>query len=201
MLCHDVADVVLLIDDDEVHAEAQKFGAIVVKDSTTPFASGTARAAAAVKSLGGLIRDATPIVVWQVDEPEIEPDSVKRLIRAAVWPDVVYTLTCPLRPEDEENPSVVKAIVGDMPEAGADCCVHWFSRTMQPGSVAHVGLYGFSDTSSFVLKAKSRPHSFAVSQSLEQLTWLMNGIEFVALHLSYVPASINTPSDWIKFIS
>ncbi len=150
--------------------------------------TGTHRAAEAVKQLDGQVK----IVNWQVDEPEIDPSSVKRMLDA-LSDTVIMTMTADLPSGLFEDPNQTKAIVSN------GRCL-WFSRAHMNGSQAHVGVYAYHKSLLLQL-GNLKPTRYSLAENLEQLAWLENGYVVNTIHLDELPVSVNCMADWLRLVS
>jgi len=137
-----------------------------------------------------------PVVVWQVDEPFVNPDDVKALFSLLREyctdprnPNIA-TLVAPAFLKDMLDVDVVKAVV-------SNTICHWFSRAAI-GRNAHVGIYGFRDYSIMEEATNLVPSWLSKMESLEQLTWIEAGMSIVGLEIKEAPKSINSPEDLIQ---
>lgn len=153
--------------------------------------TGTARCAEFFSSMSNS-EGINVVVNWQVDEPLVDPREVNKLIEVVRRrPESILTLVAPLRTGDDHNPNTVKVVVSRF----GDCM--WFSRSEIDG-YGHCGIYGFSPKT---LDTVSRMEQTRLShaESLEQLTWIENGIKIHATAMGELPLSINSPEDFEKF--
>jgi 3-deoxy-manno-octulosonate cytidylyltransferase (CMP-KDO synthetase) len=199
-------DRVIVATDDERIAEAvQSFGGAVVM-TRADHPSGTDRVAEVAATLSCDL-----IVNVQGDEPELEPDSLDRLVqRMAGDPSCpMGTLACPFstvpfaRPED---PNAVKVVV-DRRGRGL-----YFSRSLIPhpassgttgGPVAapllHVGVYAYRRD--FLLGlADLEPTALERTERLEQLRVLEHGYAVAVVQVTKATVGIDTPQDYDAFV-
>lgn len=152
--------------------------------------NGTSRAAEVYATLRPEIaRNVRTVINWQVDEPLVEPSDVARLMQVRLG--TIATLVSPVCPEPADEPSRVKVVYS------LGRC-HWFSRSPMRGAGSHVGVYSFRP---FLLEMASllEPTALSEAESLEQLTWVENGIKVKPVEIEQPPRSINTPEDWEWF--
>jgi len=133
-------------------------------------------------------RQICTIVNWQVDEPVVSPTAVNMLLPLHVR--AVSTLVCPIC-ESPRDPNRVKVVYSQ------DRC-HWFSRAPMAGAGSHIGIYAFCP---FLLQMISllRPSRLAKLESLEQLTWIENGVMIRPVEIDTEPLSINDDTSWQAF--
>jgi len=135
------------------------------------------------------------IVNWQVDEVEVDPEDVNRLVKSMDSTSDIHTLVGQMQSTLMDNPNVTKAICFRL---GRKLTAHWFSRAPMAGSLAHIGIYAFTPTVLWKLSLLT-PSPFSLAESLEQLTWIEDGWNIRALVVEKVPLAINTPEDLEEF--
>ena len=163
--------------------------------TTSEHPNGTSRVAEVFAKLKPEVQEQVyTIVNWQVDEPMVEPTDANALMAMRV--SSIGTLVCsgPKKfrsAEYTDEPDAVKVVWS------CNHC-HWFSRTPMRGAGFHVGLYSFTP---FLLRTASMliPSRLAKLESLEQLTWLENGLPLKPVEIENLPLSINTSEDWKTF--
>jgi 3-deoxy-manno-octulosonate cytidylyltransferase (CMP-KDO synthetase) len=191
-----LARVVVLTDDVRIGRAVDSFGG--EWEMTPPeCASGTDRIAYAARSWG-----ADAVVNVQGDEPLIDPAAVAAVAAhlAAHPEDSMVTLAAPIPPErapqDLADPNAVKVVLD---RAGYAL---YFSRAAipyprQPGGAApwkHLGIYGYQRAALLAL-AELPPSPLEVSESLEQLRALENGLRIRVLPARRGSPSVDTPED------
>jgi 3-deoxy-manno-octulosonate cytidylyltransferase (CMP-KDO synthetase) len=186
-------DRVVVVTDDERIAEAvSRFGGEV--EMTPPeCASGTDRIAHAARDWG-----AKAVVNVQGDEPLIDPAGISAVARhLATHPeDEVVTLAAPALPEEMGNPNAVKVVLDRSGYA------LYFSRSAIPyarqaGGAAplkHLGIYGYQRQALLRL-AGLPPTPLEISESLEQLRALENGIRIRVLPARQGSPGVDTRED------
>ncbi len=188
-------------DSDEIAAQAERFGARVVR--TGDHRSGTDRAAAAAAAI-----DPPPawVVNVQGDEPLIDPGAIEAVCRAVrATREELITCSAPLADRAEWTaPAVVKVVVTRRGEA------IYFSRAPIPGTKdgptaeafervrgvarAHVGIYGYPlDLLRRLCALPSSP--LEQLESLEQLRALEAGVRIRVLPLGGRSQAVDTPED------
>ncbi len=193
------ARVVLATDDPRILEAAEGFGAEAVLTAKT-HRSGTDR----VAEVARLSKE--PLVVnFQGDEPELPGTVVDEVVRLLREPDVgMSTVAAPLSDaSDMPNPSVVKVVTD-----GAGFALY-FSRAGIPyprrtgdGAAVprrHVGIYGFRREALFRFVAWP-PAPLEVSESLEQLRALANGLRIRVGDTAHPGGGIDTPEDYNRFV-
>jgi 3-deoxy-manno-octulosonate cytidylyltransferase (CMP-KDO synthetase) len=187
-----LARVVVLTDDPRIAEAVAGFGGEF--EMTPPeCASGTDRIAHAARRWG-----ARAVVNIQGDEPLIDPDSVSDLARhLAEHPeDAVVTLAAPALPEEMDNPNAVKVVLDSRGYA------LYFSRSAIPYArqaggatpLKHLGIYGYQRQALLAL-AGLPPTPLEISESLEQLRALENGIRIRVLPARQASPGVDTRED------
>ena len=188
--------VYVATDDERIYDAVTLFGGMALMTSVR-HCCGTDRLAecALMPELG--LEDGDLILNIQGDEPLIRPEMVRDLVGCFEDPQVVMgTLKKEItRPEDLENPNVVKVVTDSRGDA------LYFSRFCIPfvrGEAAatkhykHIGVYGYKKD--FLLKfSKMQPSSLEGSESLEQLRVLENGYRIRVSETIYDTVGIDTP--------
>jgi 3-deoxy-manno-octulosonate cytidylyltransferase (CMP-KDO synthetase) len=185
-------NVVVATDDMRVVAAVEKFGgrALLTPKSCK---SGTDRMAYVAKKI-----KADFYVNIQGDEPMIHPSTIRDTVRLSVKRNDVATAATTLRPEDRNNPSAVKVILGAHQQG------IYFSRTMIPytahgvttsmAPLKHLGLYVYprAHLQQFV-KWPASP--LEKTEKLEQLRALYNGMPIFVAHTRFDSIGVDTPTD------
>lgn len=189
--------VVVLTDDERIARAVESFGG---EWEMTPAdcASGTDRIAWAAR--GWNAAAVAAVINIQGDEPLIDPDEVTKIAAhlAAHPGDPVVTLATPATREEMANPNAVKVVLG---LGGAAL---YFSRAPIPyprgegadSSVPlkHLGIYGYQREALLRL-AGLAPTPLEVSESLEQLRALENGIPIRVLIAARGAVGVDTAED------
>jgi 3-deoxy-manno-octulosonate cytidylyltransferase (CMP-KDO synthetase) len=192
-----LARVVVLTDDERIARAVESFGG---EWEMTPAdcASGTDRIAWAAR--GWDAATVAAVINIQGDEPLIDPDEVTKIAAhlAAHPGDPVVTLATPATPEEMANPNAVKVVLG------RDGAALYFSRAPIPyprhsGAVAaaplkHLGIYGYQREALLRL-AGLAPTPLELSESLEQLRALENGIPIRVLITARGAVGVDTAED------
>lgn len=195
--------VVVATDDVRIADEVMNFGGQYVLTDPN-HRSGTDRCCEALDLLGGQY-DA--VVNIQGDEPFIDPRQINLLVELISREDTQLA-SLAKRIEDEEDlfsPNAVKVVMDKEGKA------LYFSRNPIPFMrnvertdwlkkgffYQHIGIYAYkADTLRQV--AQLQPSSLELSESLEQLRWLENGL---SIHMAVTVSenvSIDTPEDLVK---
>ena len=197
--CYHFADVVVATSDDTIAGVVRAFNGICVHTSGVDFPNGTSRAFAAYEWVRDQwdCRHYQSVIVWQADEPCIDPADVYKLAKpnqAYAINTLVATVTADT---DIQDTNTVKAIL--ISEDTPVQRVVWFTRHPLIYAFIHVGIYSFYVGSIPKLK-ELEVHQYAEDESLEQLTWLANNWSVGATQIkSHAPLSINTQDDWDRF--
>ncbi len=185
------AEVVVATDDPRIAEVAERAGARAIL--TGAAATGTDRVAQAARQLQAGI-----IVNVQGDEPALPPDNLRTLVTFLLAnPQVpMATLALPARPEDLDNPTIVKVV------CDASGRALYFSRASIPyprHPVAgihrrHVGLYGFQKAA--LERFAGLPETeLERCEGLEQLRALVHGMPIVVLPAAGDSVAVDVPED------
>jgi 3-deoxy-manno-octulosonate cytidylyltransferase (CMP-KDO synthetase) len=158
--------------------------------------SGTDRAAEVVRAPE--FADVEVVVNVQGDEPAVHPEALATLAEA-MNPHTVQlaTLVRPLLEHERSDPAVVKAVVA------FDGHALYFSRADLPFErspvpsltrLAHVGLYGFRRRALESMSAWP-PSPLELTEGLEQLRALENGLRILCKVTTHTNASVDRPQD------
>lgn len=192
-----LGDVVVACDCDEIaHAVRAVGGVAVLTDPDHP--SGSDRIWEAVSNRSEKKRYDI-IINLQGDVPTLEPRLLQELLRPLEHPEVdITTLAAVItRAEEQENPSVVKAVLAlkDNEKAGRAL---YFTRLPAPYGDGvryhHIGVYAYR------LAALERfvslpPSPLELREKLEQLRALEAGMRIDAVVVDTVPLGVDTPED------
>ena len=190
--------VIVATDDERIFKAVKAFGGEVMMTSTD-HNSGSDRIFE-VLSANPEIEIAVNV---QGDEPLITPESIDGAINALLSDETadISTLIREIEDEDEiSNPNVVKVVFDNNQNA------LYFSRSPIPyhrnknesKTFAHIGLYAYRKEA--LTKMTSLPQSsLELSESLEQLRALQNGMKIKVQIVDYNPIGIDTPEDVEKF--
>ena len=142
------------------------------------------------------------IVNLQGDEPLIKHESIDEVAKN-VKEDAnadISTLIRKITPEEAENPNLVKCVVD------INGFAMYFSRSKIPFErnegksdfYGHLGIYGYKREA--LLKMTELPQSsYEMSESLEQLRALQNGMKIKTSVVDFIPVGIDTAEDLEKF--
>lgn len=138
-------------------------------------------------------------VNWQADEPFIHSAIIDDLLQGIDQGGDIWTLRKEISKEEAIDPNVVKVVVDKHDKA------LYFSRSVIPYDregilptyYKHIGLYAYSTKALEQIK-KWPVSSLAKSESLEQLTFLENGLSIHVYKTLYETLGIDTPQDLLK---
>lgn len=182
-------EVWIATDDKRIFECAIGFGARVMM--TTQCNTGTDRVIQVYQTL-----DSSIIVNVQGDEPFINPEDINQVIDLIKQnpTNTVATLKSNLTEEELTDNNTVKIM-----SSHSSGSVIEFTRNNVKGKswFKHIGIYGYSsDALDKILHME--PTQNSIDNSLEQLTWIENGIEMVAGYTEYKSFGIDTPLDLEK---
>jgi len=187
-------ELLVATDDSRIFNAVQSFGGIAVMTSPD-HPTGTDRLA----EIAARRNDARLIVNIQGDEPLIDPDLIDSAVRKFTGiPDFKFgsAMTAITNPDDLHNPNVVKVVVDKQHRA------LYFSRHTIPfrrkvsklPTYQHIGFYVY--TRDFLLEfAKMPPTPLELTEALEQLRALENGIVIHMIETDYAGIGVDTPED------
>lgn len=197
-LARSLREVIVATDDDRIAALAAKFCRVEMTSDRHP--SGTDRIAEVV---GRVACDAA--VNIQGDEPLMDP-AVIDAVAGALAGAAMSTAAAPVRrPEDLENPNVVKVVVNAAGRA------LYFSRRSIPfvrdaasrpvaeqlaafPFLKHLGIYGYRREA--LLRLVQWPVSpLETAEKLEQLRALENGLEIAVVRVEHEGVGVDAPGD------
>jgi 3-deoxy-manno-octulosonate cytidylyltransferase (CMP-KDO synthetase) len=186
------ARVVVATDDARIAGTVERFGGDVVT-TRSDHATGTDRVAQVAKQLRTDI-----IVNLQGDEPVFDPQLIGRMLNVfAEYADVDIVTACHAlhRAEDFDNPNIVK-VVFDLRGRAL-----YFSRAPIPsgamdtrGAYRHVGVYAYR-REALLRMAKLPRTALEVSERLEQLRALENGMTIAVLETEHETVGVDVPAD------
>ena len=176
-----------------VDAITQVGGRAIITNPDHP--SGSDRIWEAVEKVGA----ADTIINLQGDVPTLEPRLLHELLLPLANPAVdIATLVAPIsRPEEHENPSVVKAILALNSEQNQGRALYFTRATAPHGEGAryhHIGVYAYryEALKRFV---KLPPSPLELREKLEQLRALEHGFRIDARVVDTVPLGVDTAED------
>ena len=145
----------------------------------------------------------THVVNLQGDEPMITPESIDAVMRNVLEDDEadISTLLRVITDENEiNNPNLVKCVIDNKGYA------LYFSRSKIPYErntgvatfYGHLGIYGYK-REALKRMTKLSQSQLEVTESLEQLRALQNGMKIKTTVVDFVPVGIDTKEDLEKF--
>ena len=198
--CKNIDRVIVATDDERIYSVCKDFGA-EVEMTSTEHKSGSDRLSEVVQrhpEIGYIIN-------VQGDEPLIEEANIE-LVRKGVVEDNtadISTLVRVITNKDEVlNPNLVKCIFDN------NYYAMYFSRSKIPYErnegkskfYGHIGIYGYKREA--LLKMTSLPQTtYEMSESLEQLRALQNGMKIKVAVVENIPVGIDTMEDFNRFKS
>ena len=190
--------VIVATDDDRIFNACKAFGAEVEMTSTN-HKSGSDRIAEVAKRHPEIAY----IINLQGDEPLIEQENIELVIKGIKFDDKadISTLVREITDENElNNPNLVKCIFDVNNHA------MYFSRAKIPYErnigkskfYGHLGIYGYKKEALFKMTNLAQT-TYEMSESLEQLRALQNGMKIKVSIVKNVPVGIDTQEDFEKF--
>jgi 3-deoxy-manno-octulosonate cytidylyltransferase (CMP-KDO synthetase) len=195
LLCKSISSVLIATDDERILRAANSFGAHAVM-TCAECASGTDRVAQAVREV-----EADAVMNIQGDQVMFDALAIAEMAAELKRGCPMVTVAIKASEEDAVNPNVVKVVLDKQGYA------LYFSRALIPYRHAnghatmlkHVGIYGFSRKT--LDRFNQLPQSpLELSESLEQLRALENGIPIKVVIAEGVFRAINTPQDRARII-
>lgn len=196
--CKNIDRVIVATDDERIYNACKEFGAEVEMTSSS-HRSGSDR----IAEVAHRHPEIAYIINLQGDEPLIEEENIE-LVRKGVVEDCesdISTLVREIKDENEiNNPNLVKCIFD------VNNFAMYFSRTKIPYErninkskfYGHVGIYGYKKESLFKMTSLSQT-SYELSESLEQLRALQNGMKIKVSIINNIPVGIDTIEDFNSF--
>ncbi|MCH2203115.1 MAG: 3-deoxy-manno-octulosonate cytidylyltransferase [Fuerstiella sp.] len=207
MACSELSDVIVATDSEEIADIVRGFGGRAEMTGDHP--SGSDRIAEVVRRC---CLDAEVIVNLQGDEPELETETITRMLQALRQSSCeMATIATPFHNADDvQDPSCVKVVLNDRSEA------MYFSRypipfareqsirqvlKESPGSyLLHLGMYAYR--TEFLLKLTDMPPGGLENiEKLEQLRALQAGARIVVATVAAAAIGIDTPEDYSAFVT
>jgi 3-deoxy-manno-octulosonate cytidylyltransferase (CMP-KDO synthetase) len=190
LACPQLDQVLIATDSSEVVAYADSEGWPSVMTSPE-LPSGTDR----VHAVSGLI-DADIYVNIQGDEPLIRREHIDALLRPfALAGAEVTTLSTPCTPAEVDDPNAVKVVTA------SDGRALYFSRASIPYNRGiatpprkHLGLYAYRKAA-LARFAALPPSPLEMTERLEQLRLLENGINIYVEHTTFTTIGVDTEAD------
>ena len=193
-----LADIIIVATDDQrIYDTVKSFGGNVEMTSTE-HKCGSDR----IKEVVMRHPEISYIVNLQGDEPLIKPESIDEVAKNVKEDKLadISTLIRKITPDGAENPNLVKCVVDNLGFA------MYFSRSKIPFErnvgksdfYGHLGIYGYKREA--LIKMTELPQStYEMSESLEQLRALQNGMKIKTSVVDFVPVGIDTIEDLEKF--
>lgn len=198
LLAKNITRTLIATDDERVATVARKFGAEVVMTSPD-HPSGTDRIAEVAKRLRGI----THFINVQGDEPLIDPKLIEKLATALLRNPEIAMITAAIPFDDVrevKNPNTVKVVLDRSGNA------LYFSRSPIPfhrdahdteskvSPLLHLGIYGYRrDTLCQLVRLAPTP--LELSEKLEQLRALENGISIRVIETTHKGVGVDTLED------
>ena len=195
-----LADIIIVATDDQRIYDAVKSFGGNVEMTSTEHKCGSDR----IKEVVMRHPEISYIVNLQGDEPLIKPESIDAVamnVKEDKLADI-STLIKKITSEEAENPNLVKCVVDNLGFA------MYFSRSKIPFErnvgksdfYGHLGIYGYKREA--LIKMTELPQSsYEMSESLEQLRALQNGMKIKTTVVDFIPVGIDTIEDLEKFKS
>lgn len=195
-----LADIIIVATDDQRIYDAVKSFGGNVEMTSTEHKCGSDR----IKEVVMRHPEISYIVNLQGDEPLIKPESIDAVamnVKEDKLADI-STLIRKITSEEAENPNLVKCVVDNLGFA------MYFSRSKIPFErnvgksdfYGHLGIYGYKREA--LIKMTELPQSSCeMSESLEQLRALQNGMKIKTTVVDFIPVGIDTIEDLEKFKS
>lgn len=193
-----LADIIIVATDDKRIYDAVKTFGGNVEMTSTEHKCGSDR----IKEVVMRHPEISYIVNLQGDEPLIKPESIDEVAKNVKEDKLadISTLIRKITPVEAENPNLVKCVVDNCGFA------MYFSRSKIPFErnagksdfYGHLGIYGYKREA--LIKMTELPQSsYEMSESLEQLRALQNGMRIKTSVVDFVPVGIDTAEDLEKF--
>lgn len=190
--------VIIATDDDRIFDACKAFGAEVEMTSIN-HKSGSDRISEVAKRHSEIAY----IINLQGDEPLIEQENIELVVKGIKFDDNadISTLVREITDEAElNNPNLVKCIFD------VNNYAMYFSRAKIPYErnigkskfYGHLGIYGYKKEALFKMTNLAQT-TYEMSESLEQLRALQNGMKIKVGIVKNVPVGIDTQEDFEKF--
>ncbi|MFZ4540691.1 MAG: 3-deoxy-manno-octulosonate cytidylyltransferase [Rickettsiales bacterium] len=188
---------------DRIWEVVSKFGSADARGGKSPIAALPPRSHDGSGSRGpSALRTAQSydiIINLQGDVPTLEPRLLKELLVPLVNPEVdIATLAAPITcAEEQENPSVVKAILA-LKNGEKSGRALYFTRCVAPYGEGvryhHIGVYAYR-RAALERFVSLPPSPLELREKLEQLRALEAGMRIDAVVVDTVPLGVDTPED------
>lgn len=195
-----LADIIIVATDDQRIYDAVKSFGGNVEMTSTEHKCGSDR----IKEVVMRHPEISYIVNLQGDEPLIKPESIDAVAKNVKEDKLadISTLIRKITPEEAENPNLVKCVVDNLGFA------MYFSRSKIPFErnvvksdfYGHLGIYGYK-RDALIRMTELPQSSYEMSESLEQLRALQNGMKIKTSVVDFIPVGIDTIEDLEKFKS
>lgn len=193
-----IADIIIVATDDQRIYDAVKSFGGNVEMTSSEHKCGSDR----IKEVVMRHPEISYIVNLQGDEPLIKPESIDEVVKNVKEDKFadISTLIRKISSEEAENPNLVKCVVDNLGFA------MYFSRSKIPFErnlgksdfYGHLGIYGYKREA--LIKMTELPQStYEMSESLEQLRALQNGMKIKTSLVDFIPVGIDTIEDLEKF--
>jgi 3-deoxy-manno-octulosonate cytidylyltransferase (CMP-KDO synthetase) len=205
--CDAIERVLVATDSEEVLEWGTRLGIEVVM-TAADHPSGTDRVQEAAEKLGTAF---DVILNVQADEPDVEPEDLRRLVRAFECETVqAATLATPLLSADDlASPNVVK-VTRDaqgralyFSRAPIPCRSHARDTDQAPAdaplALRHVGVYAYRPDA-LTRFCSLEKGALEVAENLEQLRWLEAGHAMTVVDAEHTPRGIDTREDYDAFV-
>ena len=190
--------VIIATDDDRIFDACKAFGAEVEMTSIN-HKSGSDR----ISEVAKRHPEIAYIINLQGDEPLIEQENIELVVKGIKFDDNadISTLVREITDENElNNPNLVKCIFD------VNNYAMYFSRAKIPYErnvgkskfYGHLGIYGYKKEALFKMTNLAQT-TYEMSESLEQLRALQNGMKIKVSIVKNVPVGIDTQEDFEKF--
>ena len=190
--------VIIATDDDRIFDACKAFGAEVEMTSIN-HKSGSDR----ISEVAKRHPEIAYIINLQGDEPLIEQENIELVVKGIKFDDNadISTLVREITDENESNnPNLVKCIFD------VNNYAMYFSRAKIPYErnvgkskfYGHLGIYGYKKEALFKMTNLAQT-TYEMSESLEQLRALQNGMKIKVSIVKNVPVGIDTQEDFEKF--
>lgn len=203
--CEEFSEVIVATDSEEIAGVVSGFGGRAELTGDHP--SGTDRIAEVVRRC---CNDADIVVNLQGDEPELEPATIRALVRSIRDSDCpMATVAAPIQEASViTNPDCVKVVTADNGRAlyFSRAPIPW-QRDGEPAELLgpdspwklHIGLYAYRPD--FLLQlTETKPSSLEQLEKLEQLRALQTGAAIAVATVPVASVGIDTPEDYAAFV-
>lgn len=192
-----IEEVCVATDNRDIYDTVAQFGGNVVMTADTHL-SGTDRLAEVVKKNDKI----TIAVNIQGDEPLISPECIDLSVKPLLDNPEIEMATLirkACKEDDLHNPNAVKVVIDKEGYALYFCrnCVPYIRNEGKADHFFHLGIYAYRRETLLHLSSLE-PSPIELSESLEQLRALYNGIRIKTSLTTYCPIGVDTPEDLQK---